>query len=189
VRAELSGTFGIETAAKMPRSPIGQLPPFVTVSFRVGWAKLRDEPRSASSKMNPVLTTVAMLLGRYTAEAFIWFEFALLPLLVPAVISIAMRSALAGRGLYVLPTAARIIGYPALATMLIFLPWAAFQIYLVPVILDAHPGTRPFMAVPLAIADWLVRYAFLLGPFLWPLWVVLAAIWAARQKIQRLPPD
>jgi hypothetical protein len=35
VRAELSGTFGIETAAKMPRSPIGQELSVATVGFAV----------------------------------------------------------------------------------------------------------------------------------------------------------
>ena len=122
---------------------------------------------------------------------FAWCWFALLPVLVPAIVAIVQRRELRGKGAYVWPTAARILGYPALFILLVGVPCFVLEIWLVPVILDAHPGARTIVRTVLAPLEWILANGFVLSiglMLLWPAWVVSAALHAARRlRGNRIP--
>ena len=134
--------------------------------------------------MSPVADTVAAILDRHGAEVAVWSWFALLPILVPAAVAIARRRMLRGKARYVLASAARILGYSALIVLVVLVPCAAANVFLVPALLDAHPGARAFLAAPLAASDWVAAnwlVASVASFLLWPVWVVAAALHGARQ--------
>ena len=66
-------------------------------------------------------------------------------------------------------------------------PCVAANVFLVPVLLDAHPGAQAILAAPLAASDWAVAHGLVASVasfLLWPAWVVAAALHGAR----RWPP-
>ena len=142
--------------------------------------------------MNPVAGTASRLLDLYGANVWAWCWVALLPVLVPAVVAAAQRRGLRGKGSYVLPTAARILGYPAMFALLVLVPCFVFDVYFVPVLLDAHPASRTILAAPLALLDWISSNGFILSIALialWPIWVVAAALRCARRLRRALPSN
>jgi hypothetical protein len=96
---------------------------------------------------------------------------------------------LRGKGPYALPTAARIVGYPALFVLLVAIPLVVIETYVVPVLLDAHPASRPSVTMLLAPVDFVSTNGFVwitAAELLWPIWVVATALHSAR-RLRRAP--
>jgi hypothetical protein len=126
--------------------------------------------------MSPVADTISAMYDRAPEAFWAWVLFGLAPVLVPALVSIFVKSPPTSRIGFTLSSAARLLGWPVLAIGLIGLPWFVFELFLVPVLLDAYPMSRAILAAPLAVTRWFVDVSFLLLPVLWVTWLLLGTL-------------
>ena len=131
--------------------------------------------------MSPVLDTAATVFQRWPLGVVLWALFALLPVMAPAAVAVTRVPRAQGRFGFVSSAAARIVGYPCLLLLLLGVPWVAFQVLFVPVVLDAYPDSKPFLAVPLSASAWLLQHWFWFAPLAWLLWVFAATVRFSRR--------
>ncbi|WP_457425964.1 hypothetical protein [Roseateles sp. P5_E7] len=131
--------------------------------------------------MSPVIDTLIEMFGREPLAFVLWAEAALLPVLLPMALAAARRPVLDQRRRFVLSAAVRIVGYPALVVLWVVVPWTAFELFLAPVVLDAYPASKTWLAVPLEMARSLAAHGFWGLPLLWPVWVSAAAVHVMRR--------
>lgn len=108
--------------------------------------------------MDPVLETAAEFLDRYTLQVQVWFLFAVLPWLVPALFAFAGRKRLRGRGAFVWPLAARLLGYPMFVVLGVAVPLIAFDLFFLPTIVEVHRTAGRWISAVFSILEWNVRW-------------------------------
>jgi hypothetical protein len=131
--------------------------------------------------MHSITETATALVASEPLGFLLWLEFAVLPVLVPLVVALARRQPFRQCLNHAWATAARTVGYPAAIILLLGVPWVAFELFLVPVLLDAYPGSQVLLSVPLTFTHWLLSVWFWLVPLLWPVWVVAVAFFDAHR--------
>jgi len=130
--------------------------------------------------MSPALDTAVEVLHRWPFEVTLWMLFALVPVLVPAVVATVKVPKGGRRAAFVVSSAARLVGYPVMLLLLLGVPWVVFEVVFVPVLLDAYPGSRSVLAVPVALSELALQHWFWAAPLAWLTWVAVATPRFAR---------
>lgn len=136
-----------------------------------------------SRQMNPVADTVVEMLHRMPEAFLAWGLFGVVPVLVPACVSVFVDARTSSKLKFTLSSAARLLGWPLLLVALFGLPWFVFELFLVPVLFDAYPVSKTILAVPLAATRWLVQTWYVVLPLVWLVWVTVGT--ARLQKAWR----
>jgi len=131
--------------------------------------------------MNPITDTLTAALERWPIVFSLWALFAILPFVVPFIIALARRPSLVNPARFSISAASRIVGYPTYLILLFVVPWAAFEILLVPVIFDAYPSSKSALSIPLNATHWLLWNMYWLVPLVWLGWVFAASVYFARR--------
>ncbi|HEY4083889.1 MAG TPA: hypothetical protein VGM81_24645 [Burkholderiaceae bacterium] len=126
--------------------------------------------------MSPIADTVTALYDKAPEAFAAWVLFALLPVLIPALLLAFTTGRLTAKAKFVLSAAVRLLGWPTLFIALLGPPWFAFEVYLAPVILDAYPGSRPFLTGPFSVTHWVFWHAGWFVPVLWICWLFVASM-------------
>lgn len=93
--------------------------------------------------MSPIADTVREMFHRAPEVFWAWLLFAVLPVLVPAVMVMFDRAVWASKARFAFACAAGLLGGPLLLVLLIGMPWFVWEVFLVRVVLDAYPATKP----------------------------------------------
>ena len=131
--------------------------------------------------MNPISDTLVAIFERHPLAFVLWVQFGLLPLLIPLVVAFARRPRLQQKARFVFSACARIVGYPAVLTILLVVPWASFQVFLSHVAYEAYPSARTLLSAASEFSGWCLRHWYYVVPLLWPVWVLVASVYAARR--------
>ena len=130
--------------------------------------------------MSPFTDTVIALYEKAPDAFDAWVFFVLFPIIVPTVLALFAKRRVMEKSRFVLSTAAHLLGWPTLLVALLVLPCCVFEIYLLPVLLDAYPLSRSLLAAPLAVTNWATQNSFWLVPLLWICWVFYAS-WRSKR--------
>ena len=141
--------------------------------------------------MSPVSDIISTLYDKAADVFGAWVLFALFPVLVPALLALFAKGQQTGKLKFALSAAARLFGWPTLFIALLGPPWFLFEVYLVPVILDAYPWSRSLLSGPLSMTHWLTWNSYWLVPVLWVGWVLYGSLRFRRAwlQAQMLPSD
>ncbi len=130
--------------------------------------------------MSPIADTISAMFDRAPAALWAWVLFGLVPVLVPGLASLFVKAPARSRLGFTLSCAARLLGWPLLCIALIGVPWALFELFLVPVLFDAYPVSKSILATPLAWAHELMSLWPLVVPVLWIVWLAVGTARAQR---------